>query len=1357
MLLTFKKFYYENGIRKLPNFLDPSYLNFNIESLCKNSILHYTDVDTYPTIKLPVLQNAHDVDIINIIDYVNPVGKFIKKQFTENILMQDLSKTYPNAPISLRYKAERNLTTNSNYCKNTIVVYNYNQLEKRYEYTYNHLTPFYTHINLVNTITKTISDIELLETKESMNHFLDMVLPNDIYSINVYERHLYSEPSSTLLKLFHTPESLFLLELLKLLGDTPSNSLLYPLTTNVELASRINFIIKYKENSVLLNLKALLSFSKDNKLENNNKISNRALMLMILNLSTKIINKHQVDLNTDIINAITSDAQNDKITTLEEVTPVDDETEKQIEVIDTVTKTANSYKYIKSDDEDPISVTRTVLDNLVENKQMDRPKKEKLIKIMDDFKNKPALDGNGTMKDMLVVKDDELKLTKEDGVFKFKTPAVTSDEDKRDILSYMTKKYVKEQLDKDIVRTLVKLQPSGLIIKDIKKETTDNLLGSFTTYSMEVSDKGKSSYTIKQIVPNVSTDGTFMMSGNTYRLTKQRVELPIKKISRTKVVLTSATSKLNIESAPLTKYDAGYRLKKILNNLDTVSNLLFGTANIMDTDLPDGYYIFSRYIKSFKFKSYNFIFNYHSRGTILDKVDLNKIEKDKSVLIGKAGNKPILLNKDNHVIIDNKDIGTMYEILDIDRTKLTQYTLLSLFNTLVPIGIVLLYYKGLDGLMEMLNTSYEIYDKSNIKVDDNIIKLKLADCAIGIKTDTPLQKIILLGLDYKPKVTKKMLLEQLNDKNSFNIYFREIDLNLATVTNIQTLELLFIDSVTASILKSMNEPTTFPELLVEASKMLISDKYENPKSIETQAIRGYERIPQLFHKVLINAIKKKTAEEHFGRSKLVVDPYSIWRELNEDAASALVDDFNPIAYIKQNEEVTFLGTGGMRKETITIKDVGFNKNDLNVISEGVKDNTDVGMTASLSANPQIRNMRGMTKDKPGTETLSNLFSTNTMLAPFLLADDTKRIIYSNIQAGAVIPVSHPKIYPVRTPYANILPYKLPANFIAHCEDDGVVTSVSKTFCSITFKKLGKQNFKFPDWTSKEESGSTYIHRMRCDLVKGDKINTGDVIYYDTGFFEKDMFDNSKVIYRVGTYVNTVFISGEYTREDSFMISDKLSEEIASETIYINDKTLVATDKIINPIDIGVKVSPDDTLFTIVSPLVGDEKLTKETLDLMHGFVNVAPKANYEGTLVKVKVYYNCELKDLSASLKKLVKQSEPFMVNDTSGKQYDGKVNSSFSVNGVPLEPNGVYIKYYIATNSKMLTGDKGVFSNQLKATVTGIMDYKVVDEFDRDIDAIFEYRGIYQRIVPSSDLMSSTATVLKAITDKAVAMYFGK
>jgi len=79
-----------------------------------------------------------------------------------------------------------------------------------------------------------------------------------------------------------------------------------------------------------------------------------------------------------------------------------------------------------------------------------------------------------------------------------------------------------------------------------------------------------------------------------------------------------------------------------------------------------------------------------------------------------------------------------------------------------------------------------------------------------------------------------------------------------------------------------------------------------------------------------------------------------------------------------------------KKESLNAITRGVHIDDIGVISESSKDSGDVGITAYMSANPLINNLRGLKDEDNKKLKISNILSTSNMLAPFSMQDDPKR-------------------------------------------------------------------------------------------------------------------------------------------------------------------------------------------------------------------------------------------------------------------------------------------------------------------------------------------------------------------------------
>ena len=355
----------------------------------------------------------------------------------------------------------------------------------------------------------------------------------------------------------------------------------------------------------------------------------------------------------------------------------------------------------------------------------------------------------------------------------------------------------------------------------------------------------------------------------------------------------------------------------------------------------------------------------------------------------------------------------------------------------------------------------------------------------------------------------------------------------------------------------------------------------------------------------------------------------------------------------------------------------------------------------------------------------------------------------------VIPIKTMRVPYVRTGYEAILPIRVNDKFCVTAEDDGKVTSVNKSEVTIEYNKLGKKKYKLRSWSSKEEAGTCYVHKLVTSLKVGDKIGKDDTVIYDEFFFEPDIFNPKRVVYKQGDVVTVALMEDKETFEDSAGIHKRLINRLGTSVTKIKSIIVSKDDNIINLVKPGQHVEPTDVLLTITDPIFANaNKLDEKTLSILQGLKNVSPKAKVKGDIEKVEIRYNCNKKDLSQSLKDAVEDSDKKLI-ETVG--FPGEVNSSYSVEGVPLLEGEVQIKIYINSGDSMSIGDKAILGNQLKFTVGEVFDYDIETEDGTEIDVTFGLTSIMARIVCSPLNMGVAGMCLEKLEQKAVEMYFGK
>ena len=342
---------------------------------------------------------------------------------------------------------------------------------------------------------------------------------------------------------------------------------------------------------------------------------------------------------------------------------------------------------------------------------------------------------------------------------------------------------------------------------------------------------------------------------------------------------------------------------------------------------------------------------------------------------------------------------------------------------------------------------------------------------------------------------------------------------------------------------------------------------------------------------------------------------------------------------------------------------------------------------------------------------------------------------------------------VRTGYESVFPVRANDKFCISAEKDGEVIAVTNKSVKVQYGTDTKE-YKIKTWTSKEEANSCYTHTLIPNVKVGDKLKKDDTILYNSFFFEPDIFNPKRVIYKQGTYANVAIMEDPETFEDSGAISKKMSKRLGTQVTKVRSIILYETDNIHNLVNIGDKVEPGDPLFSFSSGEATDDGgLSEDVLAILEDIKTNTPKSKVKGTISNIVVYYNTEKENLSPTLKAIVEESDKRLIQS---KDYPGRVNSSYSIRGKPLGQREVEIKIYTIIDEGMSVGDKAIFGNQLKFTVGSVFE-EITTEDNEEVDALFGFISIQNRIVNSPNLIGTTSTLLKVLQDKAVDLYFNK
>lgn len=1410
-VLQYNNFYYKYGIRKASHFLTPRIWSSEDIMLPFDTELHWftiRDVIEHINKNSGLLKNINKGIVHTVLEYDtnNTTGNFRLKPGVPNSIISEFAKTEKRLRF-LKYKQDIKIT-------NRIVeLYSYGALTSRYIYMSQPLKRLHVYNNSLNTLITTMfekvnrnifvkfdiptelpSRVELDRYSRKLTNKFLKLLPNYKY-LNVVELWKFLTPElkeNSILNRIPVNmydkitfvvtldnKSIFLnlatlISFVEEYSNTVSNSQYTLKPVKANMARKLLYIFLYRiiKNSPMADIeevtevktRAVTSTISNSTIGNTPAMDNKEYDTMEIDidklLSTEIeervIEEDIEDENNDSVDSddFDIDIETDDVTGLEILSTANDIEDLSTTMNELVTEESKYNTVMKR------------VEALHSNKLSTKKDVDNVKNILEGQSKKPSpYGGKETIGQLLDMSTDKLDLDEKISTITDNV-AVLDKSYNKNKLGSIKKQYMRNQYRKDMIRTIFSLQNHNSVIEDYNVEVKENILGATEEHNIKLKTLGSGISNVKLIIPKVDENGVYTLNGNSYLLRQQRADLPIRKIDFNNVALSTFYGKTFVTKASTKANDSGYwllnQILKLYSNPDSpIRNLVTTPPNNEGLILPSIYSLFSRYIKSFKLDNVQFSFDYVNRIKLFSKMtkeDLEKVEKGGYYIVGNDKGFPIVMDMKNNFFKYNGKLEPYPSILERLGISINdfpiEFTSVRIYKKNIPTVVFLSYYLGLEKLLKILDVKYTI-EPSNKQpqIEGDFYKIKFKDVQLIIKRDYGRNDLIIGGLKYLKDIIKTIDIKLMNNRNDFAVVFSKLELSVSYINEIKLMETMYVDPISLSILKQMKEPTNFKGLLIRANELLIDDNYKNPNSIDGMSIKGYERIPGMMYKELVTALKEYENKTYFSKSKLTVNPYSIMNKLNEDSTTVLIDDLNPMATLKQEEDVTYLGMNGRSKETLSRSTRVFNTNEVGIISEATRDSGDVGISAYLTADPLLNNTRGMVGEyDPDKDNPVNVYSTSAMLCPFILTDDGKRVNFSSIMNSHIIPVKDMRTPYVLTGYESIVPIRSSTKYVIVAEDDGRVLSVDNKECVVEYNNIGIKKYPIRKWQTKETSGSCYTHELVPNLSKGDRFIKDDTILYDKSFFEPSIFNRKRVIYKQGNVVTVALTEESLTDEDSAVISKRLSEMYTTNVTKVKSIVVSNKDNIINMVKPGDHVEPTSLLFTIVDSIVDTNGLDEKAMSILQGIKNVSPKAKVLGNVIKIDIRYNCEKDDLSDTLKSLVDKTDKEL-KQTSG--FTGRVDNTYSIQGKPLMENEVELKIYIEVEDKMGIGDKGILSNQMKFTVGEVMNYNLNTLSNKPIDLLFSFRSLSARIVNSPLLIGTTSALLEKVTEDVVDMYF--
>lgn len=562
-----------------------------------------------------------------------------------------------------------------------------------------------------------------------------------------------------------------------------------------------------------------------------------------------------------------------------------------------------------------------------------------------------------------------------------------------DTLKAFDTRYVAEIMSKDVLNMVTNLQQAGIAVTGYTIEDVEDAISSFETHTINLTPvQGKPS-TIRFMIPKVKADGTMTIGGVKTRMRKGRRDIPIRKVAPNRVALTSYYAKVFVS-----------RSEKQVNNYpdwltnqiaamgmavddDRVTNLMLANVFNSNNVTPRVYSIMASRFRSFRTEQHEFFFDYAAREARYGAEAVRASERDGMVVCGAGPTSLLVIDRAGFIYsINGEDLGqlgTFESLLGLGEKYPLEMIELKVFSKLIPIGVVLAYKLGFQQLLQTVRASFRVVPVGErLHLNNNEFPIRFENETYVISRDNHTAAMVMAGFVGFEGFTRNYsshLFDQsdiyLNLLESSNIglrYLREVDL----MTD------LFVDPITREILEEMREPTAFMGLLFRACDLLQTDWSPDETDMAYMRIAGYERIPGMVYSELVKSVRTHKSRGGLPNAKIDLHPYVVWQAVTQDSSVKLVEDSNPINNVKEKEEVTYGGEGGRSDRSMVGRTRVFHPNDVGVISEATKDSAQVGVTTYLTADPNLKNLRGLTsRYVEGRDGPTSALSSSAMAVP----------------------------------------------------------------------------------------------------------------------------------------------------------------------------------------------------------------------------------------------------------------------------------------------------------------------------------------------------------------------------------------
>ena len=660
-----------------------------------------------------------------------------------------------------------------------------------------------------------------------------------------------------------------------------------------------------------------------------------------------------------------------------------------------------------------------------------------------------------------------------------------------------------------------------------------------------------------------------------------------------------------------------------------------------------------------------------------------------------------------------------------------------------------------DGIIGALDKGHLNYQFSEKRPTVDKTKIGMIQFADGFLTYDryPYENSLLMN-GFQAIPTKEYNFYDLCSRDAYVEIFDSLCGKRSLADNMKAFYYMMVDPITKEVLRRLNMPTDFMNLLYYCNGVLADNKYQIDSNYENSRIRSNEVVmAYLYHELALAWSNVKNGK---------TDTFSIPQDIviKTLLTSKIVDPkskLNIALELENDRNVKLKGPSGMNEDhSFTIEKRAFHPSMRGVVAANSTPSGEVGINRHMVVNTNIVDARGFIKvnakdadEYDGTE----LMSPGELLQPFSAeAADIERTCMSISQSKHLVPVESQSSSPVSFDFERVAPH-MSNDYAFRAKKSGTVVEIKDDLMIIKYDDQTFDDIDLSEHPNNNTDGGFYImNQMVTNLKVGDTFEADQIPARDPKVINNnDFFGDPSA--NTGTLARIAFESNGSVFEDSGYITDDFAHRFAARITKQKRVVLSRYANITKMAKVGDKVEANDIILAFDD--TEDEfsaqllrSITDQMEDQDEVIATAAPViSKFAGKIVDIDIYYTVPPEDLSPSIRAIVEEyvkvtgkrektiSKYIDTRDSNTilKQSEMSIPDSLGrVAGTKIE-DGVIIDFYIEFLDIAGNGDKGSVG-ALKFTTCNVVPTELAaytdSNPDRKIDVYIASFGAFKRMV---------------------------